>query len=135
MNLYEMLRSSIFGVISRIAFGQKCEENEEFLAVIIETLKLAAGTNLGDLLPSLKLLYFFRWFTSSLEKMHRKADRILDNIIEEHRERRKIKGSGSDASENDDCLDVFLGFAENGGPEISLSTNNVKALILVGKSI
>ena len=68
MNLTENIRSSTYGVTSRASFGKKCEEREEFIGVIKEAVKLAAGFDVGDVFPSLKLLHYFSGVTATLEK-------------------------------------------------------------------
>ena len=130
MNLTENLHSSTYAVTSRAAFGMKFKEHKEFIRVTKKVLRLAAGFDVGDVFPSLKFLHFFCGVTPTLEKLHKEADRIMDTTIEEHIERSKKKSSGG-APVDEDLVDVLLGYAENGSSEFSLTTNNIKAVILV----
>ncbi|XP_030519080.2 cytochrome P450 71D11-like [Rhodamnia argentea] len=128
INLTTRLFSSNYGVTSIAAFGKKCKEQEEFISVVTESIKFAAGFEVGDVFPSSKWLHVISGMRPRLEKLHQRADRIMNNIIREKREAR-AKRSG-DETTHDDLLDILLRYADHCGPEFSLTTDNIKAVIL-----
>ncbi|KAF3456727.1 hypothetical protein FNV43_RR01381 [Rhamnella rubrinervis] len=86
------------------AFGDKSKEQERFVSLLKEVVKLAGGFNIADLFPSVHLLQLLSGLRPKLERLHREADRIIDNIIKEHKDQetrkagRDIFAAGSDTS-------------------------------------
>lgn len=65
-----------------------------------------------------------------LEKIHRKIDMILDNIVKEHKaSKEEAETTGKDTS--NDLLGVFLNLQEHGELEVFLTMKNIKAVLLV----
>jgi hypothetical protein len=70
---------------------------------------------------------------SKLERLQKQADRILENIITEHIQDTATTKS-DEAEVEEDLVDVLLKFHDHGGGlEFSLTTDNIKAVILVSK--
>ena len=95
--------------------------------------ELAIGFNIIDVFPSLKYLYLISGLGTKFERMHEEVDKILENIINEHKEKKATtKADGEDAGA-EDLIDVFLKFhLEHGGDkDFSLTTDNIKAVIVV----
>lgn len=132
INLTQALFSTNYGATSIAAFGKKFEEQEEFISVVTESAGLAGGFEVGDLFPSSKWLHVISKMKPQLEKLHQQADRIMNNIIRERREERAKRRD--DETRHEDLIDVLLRFADPGGSAFSLTTDNIKAVILVGKS-
>lgn len=130
INLTEKIYSSTYGFTSRVAFGMKTKEQEikMFVSVVQETISLASGFELADLYPSIKLLQVISGIGSKLRRLHQESDRILENIIDEHKLKRLSKFDHSQQKE--DLVDVLLNFQEDGA-ELPLTTDNIKAVILV----
>ncbi|KAF8031699.1 hypothetical protein BT93_D0807 [Corymbia citriodora subsp. variegata] len=128
INLTQKLFSTNYGATSIAAFGKKFKEQEEFISVVTESVKLAAGFEVGDVFPSSKWLHVISGMKPRLEKLHQRADRIMNNVIREKREERAKRRD--DETRHDDLIDVLLRFADPGGPEFSLTTDNIKAVIL-----
>ncbi|KAL7249122.1 hypothetical protein ACSBR1_011315 [Camellia fascicularis] len=61
--------------------------------------------------------------------MHKRIDQILENILNEHRERKRITESGNGEAE-EDLVDVLLRIQQHGDLEFPLTDNNIKAVIL-----
>ncbi|BBN69624.1 cytochrome P450, family 71 subfamily B, polypeptide 7 [Prunus dulcis] len=122
INLTEEIYSSTYTVTSRAAFGKKNKDHEKFIYAVKETIKVAAGFDLADVFPSVKLL--------NLIRLHKETDRIMEDIIKEHKKDRATSDCGEGEAE-EDLVDVLLKFHERGnGFEFSLTTDNIKAVIL-----
>ncbi|PRQ32154.1 putative premnaspirodiene oxygenase [Rosa chinensis] len=129
INLTEKIYSSTYMITSRAAFGKKSKYHEDFIDVVKEGTQLAGGFDLADVFPSFSLLHMITGMRPKLERLHKKSDRILENIIKEHKDKATSKGSEREAQE--DLVDVLLKFHEdNDGPEFNLTTDNIKAVIL-----
>ncbi|KAL7207603.1 hypothetical protein ACSBR1_029535 [Camellia fascicularis] len=61
--------------------------------------------------------------------MHKRIDQILENILNEHKERKRITESGKGEAE-EDLVDVLLGIQKHGDLQFPLTDNNIKAVIL-----
>ena len=128
------LTKEVFTAISRItirtAFGNKCKDNQTFISIIKQAVQIASGFDLGDLYPSAKWLQHISGLKPKLEKLHREADRIMQNIIDEHKEDklRATQGKGEEVEE--DMIDVLLKFQHN-QQEFHLTNDSIKAVIMV----
>jgi flavonoid 6-hydroxylase len=129
MNLTKEVFSTIFTITSRVAFGKKCKDNQKFISVVKESVAVAGGFELGDLFPSYKWLQNISGLKHKLEKLHKQADKIMQNIIDDHREANKSKVNEDEGEKvEEDLVDVLLN-------QDCLSDNSVKAVILVSMHI
>ena len=96
-------------------------------SVILEVTHMATGFMLADLYPSVKLLPWITRDQMKIQRMYRKIDRLLDSIIEEHK---ADKAAGDGGGEVDDLMDVLLRIQQD-GTEYPLTTQNIKAVVLV----
>ncbi|EHA8588635.1 Premnaspirodiene oxygenase [Cocos nucifera] len=120
-NLF-MLNNSI---ITRAVIGNRCKDPNTFLFVMTEMVKLAGGFDLADLFPSSFLLGRISRMPSKMQRYHQKLDRIMDDIIRDHQERKKAK------LVEEDLLDVLLRIQEEGGlPSTPLTMDSIKAVVL-----
>ncbi|WVZ12922.1 hypothetical protein V8G54_017452 [Vigna mungo] len=129
-NLSEALLTSNYAIISRAAFGKTCKEQEEYISVQKEVLKAAGGFDIGDLFPSATWLQNFTGLRPTLERLHRKSDQILENIMREHKDKRSKSKEGLVEAE-EDLVDVLLKFQDDSGEnqDICLTDDNIKAII------
>jgi cytochrome P450 len=67
----------------------------------------------------------------TLEKIHARLDKILQDIINEHRSKKEMAAKTGADEEEHDLVDVLLGIQDQGDTEFSLTDNNIKAIILV----
>ncbi|KAJ4725250.1 Cytochrome P450 [Melia azedarach] len=128
INLTDKVYALMYGITSRAAFRNKSRDQEAFVSVIEETTKVAAGFNIADLFPSIGLLQSITGVRSHVERLHQEADRILENIIGEHKKRNETLKNGK-SEEDEDLVDVLLRIQEHGDLELPLSTDNIKAVI------
>ncbi|XP_061978092.1 desmethyl-deoxy-podophyllotoxin synthase-like [Populus nigra] len=129
VNLSRMLFSVAYNITTRAAFSKLRKEEEIFVPLVQGIIQVGAGFNIGDLFPSIKLLPWITGMRSRMERLHQEADRILESIIKEHRAR-KAEGNSSNESKADDLVDVLLDLQEHGKLDFSLTTDNIKAVIL-----
>lgn len=125
INLTEKIHSTTYAITSRAAFGKKSKDQEEFKSIVLDSAKIASGFDLVDVFPSFGFLDPLIFGTrAKLEKLHQQCDRILGNIIEEHKAEKAKAKSG----ETEDLVHVLLKF-HNNNVGFSLTTDNLKAVI------
>ncbi|XP_054797520.1 cytochrome P450 71D10-like [Prosopis cineraria] len=123
INLSNMIMSMTNAIVARAAFGERSRDQEAFLRCAKQALKLAGGFYIADFFPSMKLLQNISGMKAKLERLHVEIDRILDNIIDDHRKKKSDKVE-------EDLVDVFLKIQEQNNLEVPISLNNIKATIL-----
>ncbi|KAJ8754909.1 hypothetical protein K2173_015421 [Erythroxylum novogranatense] len=125
INLSRMIFSLTYGVTSRAAFGKKHDDQGAFISAIHKVVELAAGFSVVDMYPSIKVLQLLSGMRSKLVRLHKETDRILESIINEHRNRKTEK-----SSYEEDLVDVLLRLQKEGGLDFPLSDDNIKSVIL-----
>ncbi|KAE8715013.1 hypothetical protein F3Y22_tig00110187pilonHSYRG00428 [Hibiscus syriacus] len=114
-------------------FTGRCKRYGAFFSILTKLTELGSGFSIVDMFPSVKLLPVITGMRSKLERLHPDLDAMLESIIEEHRAS-NAKPKKSD-DEIDDLVDVLLNLQDHGGSEIPLTTDNIKAVILVSSLI
>ncbi|XVF77881.1 hypothetical protein PTKIN_Ptkin14bG0083100 [Pterospermum kingtungense] len=127
VSLKKRLQSLSYGIISRAAFGAKYKDQEDFASLVQELSDALSGFSVADLFPSLKLLHVITGATSKFKKLHQKFDKILQNIIEEHRARKDTSKSSKEAKY---LVHVLLDLQDHGDLGIPLTDSTIKAVIL-----
>ncbi|XP_059437064.1 cytochrome P450 71D8-like [Corylus avellana] len=125
IDLSEHIFTSTTTVLCRAAFGSKCKDQDEFLSLTKKTVAYSGGFELADLYPSHKFVHLISRTKSKLQKIHAKMDKILKNIIREHRENRMSTSS----AKTEDLVDVLLGLQQSDKLELPITTNNIKGVI------
>ncbi|KAK4378995.1 hypothetical protein RND71_000857 [Anisodus tanguticus] len=115
-------------ITAREAFGKKCKHKDEFIAAMKTITELSGGFDKPDIFPSYKILHSLSGVKPTIEKIHQMVDKILENIIE-HKENRKEMISNM--LHKEDLVDVLLRVQESGDLDIPISSNTLKAVILV----
>ncbi|QCD99390.1 Cytochrome P450 [Vigna unguiculata] len=131
INLTEAVSSSMYNIISRAALGKKrTKDQDEFMSILQRGVVGAGGFDIGELFPSATWLQHLTGLRPMLEKVHQEMDRILEAIIDEHREARSKAKYGHESDE--DLVDVLLNFhdANDTNQEVCLTINNIKAVIM-----
>ncbi|GAU34048.1 hypothetical protein TSUD_16360 [Trifolium subterraneum] len=128
INITQLVVSSTFDIIARAVFGSKCKV-QEFVS-LGNGESIAGGFDIAELFPSAKWLQRVSGYRPKLEKFHRQIDRILENIIIEHKEAKSKAKEGQ--GEGEDLVDVLQKFQGciDSDQDICLSDNNIKAIIL-----
>lgn len=121
-------------VISRMTMRQRCSDNEdeadEVRKLVQETAELTGKFNLSDFIWFCKNLDL-QGFGRRLKEVRDKFDAIMERIIKEHEEARKIKKEMGGGNSVKDLLDILLDISEDDGSEMKLTRENIKAFILV----
>uniref|UniRef100_A0A7N2LEW5 Cytochrome P450 n=1 Tax=Quercus lobata TaxID=97700 RepID=A0A7N2LEW5_QUELO len=131
INLSEKIFLSTYCTAFRAAIGKKCKYEKEFISLIKEMFTLGGAFDLPDFFPSLKFLGFLTGIKPALLKTHRNTDKILNDIINDHKKKRSsISAKKSEESDNDDMIDVLLKLQETGDLGFNVTSNHIKAVTL-----
>ncbi|XWS51766.1 hypothetical protein CRYUN_Cryun11dG0011400 [Craigia yunnanensis] len=79
--------------------------------------------------PSSEVLKQISGVRIKLEKLHQDSDRILENIVNDHKERRNSMMEACYEQVEGDLVDVLLKFQYQGDLEFPLTNDNIKAVI------
>ncbi|XP_024930823.2 desmethyl-deoxy-podophyllotoxin synthase-like [Ziziphus jujuba] len=132
INFTEKIYSLTSSITCRTAFGDKRQDEHEFVSLSEEAISLAGGFDIAELFPSNKFLQITRRMaTNKLKKVRSKVNQILENIIHEHRQKHMTEKNGGDESwpREEDLVDVLLRLQQSGSREFPLTTDNIKAVI------
>ncbi|KEH26493.1 cytochrome P450 family 71 protein [Medicago truncatula] len=130
INLTQAVTSSVYTIVSRSAFGNKCKDQEKFISVIKQSIKVSAGFNLGDLFPSTKWIEHVTGLRPKLESFQRQTDQIFENIIKDHKEAKHTKPKEDEGEVEEDLVDVLLKYEDGSNLDFSLTKDNIKAIIM-----
>ncbi|KAK5833876.1 hypothetical protein PVK06_017742 [Gossypium arboreum] len=114
-----------YAITARAAFGKKCKDQEAFISVFTEETKVKSGFFTSEFFPSLKFLDAVSGLKHRVENIHGETDRIVGNILNDHKESR-AKGRSED-EDKEDLVDLLLRLQEDG--EFPLIDNNIKAIL------
>ncbi|KAB2606101.1 premnaspirodiene oxygenase-like [Pyrus ussuriensis x Pyrus communis] len=107
INITEQIYSFTYGFTSRAAFGIKSKDQDKFIDIVKQAMKVAGGFDVADIFPSVSLLHLIK---------HKKD---------------MATSESHDVEAREDLIDVLLKFhEEESGLEFSLTADNVKAIIL-----
>ncbi|CAN1228767.1 Desmethyl-deoxy-podophyllotoxin synthase [Linum grandiflorum] len=130
VNLSAMTSTVTGSVTSRAAFGRVQELTDDFMVVLDNFSDATAGFRLSDLYPSLKLLPYLSGFKWKLEKMHKMSDRILGEIIDRHKAKRRLRVGEDHVHDDEDLVDVLLNMQENHELGVPMTMDVIKAVTL-----
>ncbi|KAL5168520.1 Cytochrome P450 71D8 [Glycine soja] len=130
IDLSGKLFSLLGTTVSRAAFGKENDDQDEFMSLVRKAITMTGGFEVDDMFPSLKPLHLLTRQKAKVEHVHQRADKILEDILRKHMEKRtRVKeGNGSEA-EQEDLVDVLLRLKESGSLEVPMTMENIKAVI------
>ncbi|XP_059294999.1 premnaspirodiene oxygenase-like [Lycium ferocissimum] len=137
INLTEKMYALANAVICRAAFGKRRkEESAYFMSLIKEVSLMITVLDISEVFPSLKFLQTITGTSAKLVKLHKKLDKMLDMIIEEHKEKlqqvnMELKDGEEESIRKEDLVNLLLRLQESGTLEFPFSTDNIKAVIMV----
>uniref|UniRef100_A0ACD5YBX2 Uncharacterized protein n=1 Tax=Avena sativa TaxID=4498 RepID=A0ACD5YBX2_AVESA len=123
VNVSRRISALITDSSMRAMLGDRFKRTEEFLDTLDESVKLLNGFNLSDLFPSSWLVSFLTGATRLAKENHGKMFDLMDYAIRQHQEGRSAAGA------TDDLVDVLLRIQKEGGLEVPLTTEMIKAVI------
>ncbi|KAK7331675.1 hypothetical protein VNO80_28412 [Phaseolus coccineus] len=124
INLTQNIYPMTYGITARAAFGKKSRYQQVFISKIEEQLNLMGGFSMADLYPSSRVLEMMA--KVKFEKIHIEIDRVLQDIIEEHRHRHRRSGEWE---AEEDLVDVLLKYQKENDSGTHLTDDNIKAVI------
>lgn len=129
IQLKNHLSTMSLNVICRMVLGKKYEENtsvppNELKKMLDEFFLLSGVLNIGDYIPLISFLDL-QGYVKRMKALSKKFDRLLENVLDEHNERRK----GVEGYVAKDVVDVLLQLADNSNLEVKLERNGVKAIV------
>ncbi|KAI9116421.1 hypothetical protein K1719_012588 [Acacia pycnantha] len=128
VNLSKLIPLLTNSIVARAAFGKKTKNVEQILSKVDYAVQVGSGLTICDLYPSFKFLKAISWTRYKLAKAHREVDRLLGNIIDDHKAKKEI---GDDGKAHEDLVDVLLRVQkQNINDEVTLTLDNLKAVIL-----
>ncbi|XWS09699.1 hypothetical protein CRYUN_Cryun39dG0011600 [Craigia yunnanensis] len=128
INLSNHIFSLTYGITSRAAFGNKYKDQETYASIVEEITKLASGFDITDIYPSFRVLHLISGISQKLGTLQQKSDKILQGIINEHRERLET-GKKGEGEAKEDLITVLLKIQQLGDLEFPLTDNDIKAVI------
>jgi hypothetical protein len=134
VNLSEMLSTTSNNIISRCIVGQKFEDKngKSMLGELSrKAMVLLVAFCFGDFFPSLGWIDVLTGLILSMKATFRELDVFLDQVIEEH----KTKKSDGGHPNSLDFVDILLRLQKNDMPDFKLSTDNLKAILVVDLSL
>ncbi|KAJ6386914.1 hypothetical protein OIU78_016779 [Salix suchowensis] len=131
-NLSKMIGLYANDVLCRVALGRDFSGGGEydrhgFQKMLDDYQALLGGFSLGDYFPSMEFVHSLTGMKSKLRYTFRRFDQFFDEVITEHR------NSKGEQEEKKDLVDILLDIQKDGSSEISLTMENVKAVILVSE--
>ncbi|KAJ1441274.1 Cytochrome P450 [Sesbania bispinosa] len=134
INLSKMINSLVYGLISRVALGGKSEDQEAFITVMKDVIKIIASFSIADLFPSIEVLQVLTGIRSKAEKLHQEIDRILEKIVNDHREvSSETRAINEKAGE--DLVDVLLRLQKQNNLDHPITDSNIKANMLISTTV
>nr|UXF47972.1 cytochrome P450 CYP726-1a [Euphorbia poissonii] len=122
VNLTKVIFELTSSIMITTAVGKNCKQKERLLSISGGVNEAATSFGVADAFPSCKLLHYIAGVKSKPKKLHEEVDRILEEIINEHKSNRN--------SEADNLLDVLLDLQKTGNLHVPLTNESIKAAIL-----
>ncbi|CAN0924314.1 Desmethyl-deoxy-podophyllotoxin synthase [Linum grandiflorum] len=126
VDMRRLFASLTSNVTSKAAFGAMEKAREAFVGLVDKIIETHEGFGVSDLFPSLKFLPVVTGFRRKLESIHRAADSILEEIINQHRDKRR---RSDDDQYTEDIVDILLNLQETGDLPLPLTDDVIKAVV------
>ncbi|XP_028786247.1 cytochrome P450 71D8-like [Neltuma alba] len=115
-------------IVWRVAFGDKSKDGEELVKLLHSALEQLARFQFADLFPSLKLIHFMTGMNTKLMKIHKKFDKVLEDIVQEN-QKKHMRGGDESALEEENLVQVLLRIQRSESLDVPITTDNIKAVI------
>ncbi|GAU50866.1 hypothetical protein TSUD_86260 [Trifolium subterraneum] len=116
----------------RVAFGKRYREGKgnKFQEVLLEFGELLATICIGDYIPWLDWLGKVNGFNKRAEKCAKYLDEFIEEVIDEHINRRSDGDVSVDSEDHNDFVDVLLSVQKTNAIGFPIERTSIKALIL-----
>jgi hypothetical protein len=131
INLSEKLLSLTNTSISRAAFGEKCKSQDEYILLVKEMMTICSGFNVADLFPSLRFLGFISGLKPTLKRVYLRIDKILQEIIDDHKMEMMTIGTSKDFPGKEDLIHVLLKVRESSELKLDITAEHIKGVSMV----
>ncbi|KAL8232505.1 hypothetical protein R6Q57_002283 [Mikania cordata] len=125
VNVTEKIFMMMNAISFRVSIGSRCKNQAKLLELIEQIFLAAGGFDVADLYPSFKLLHLVTGLRKKLMKIHHDVDEMFEGIISDHLDRR-----AAGETDHSDLLDVMLRLKDEGGLQIPITNDNIKAILL-----
>ncbi|CAL5023558.1 unnamed protein product [Urochloa decumbens] len=130
VNLTQKISTYIADSTVRAIIGsRRLKDRDEYLKMLKGLFAIMPGMSLPDLFPSSRLAMLLSRAPARILAYRRRMRRIMDGIIQEHRDRASA-GDEEEEEEVEDFVDVLLRLQEEAGSEFPLTTENIKTVML-----
>lgn len=109
--------------------GYKKGEDDELLLLLNQLMEMGGAVIMYQMFPSLNFLHYLTGLRTSGENIHKKMDKILEDVLEERKD--AMRGDGEIEEEEENLVDALLRLQARGDFDFPLTTNTIKAVILV----
>ncbi|KAF3458026.1 hypothetical protein FNV43_RR02690 [Rhamnella rubrinervis] len=114
---------------------EKSRDQEAYIEISKQISKLAGGFYVSDMYPSIKMLQWIGGLRHKLEKVHEEADRIVGNILSDHKEKKITKSEPYNHEEEaddhqEDFVDILLKIQDSDQHDFPLTDSNIKAVLM-----
>ncbi|KAK7359297.1 hypothetical protein VNO77_01250 [Canavalia gladiata] len=124
INLTKEIESLTIAIIAKAANGKRCTDQETFISTMEQMLEMLGGFSIADFHPSIKVLPLLTGMKAKLERAQRENDKILENMIKDHKEPKNNHGEM-----HKDFIDILLEIQKKDDLGIPLTHNNIKGVI------
>ncbi|XP_054791249.1 cytochrome P450 71D8-like [Prosopis cineraria] len=116
-------------IVRRVAFGDEREYGEELVQLLHTALEQLARFQFADLFPSMKLVHLMIGMDAKLVKIHKKFDKVLEDILQENQKKYMRAEAGQSALGEENLVQVLLRIQHSESLDIPITTDNIKAVI------
>ncbi|KAL6973074.1 hypothetical protein U1Q18_027248 [Sarracenia purpurea var. burkii] len=128
-DLTKLLGQYANDTLCRVAFGRDFTgggdyDRRGFQKLLRDDEVLLGGFSIGDFFPSMEFIHTLTGMKSKLQNTSKRFDELFDEVIKEHLNPEREK------EEHKDLVDVLLEIQKDEDAEMTLTMDNVKAIIL-----
>ncbi|KAJ8755026.1 hypothetical protein K2173_015538 [Erythroxylum novogranatense] len=130
VNLSKKLYSMTHDIALTAAFGRECKDKDAYLSIVYNIVKQVSGFFFVNLFPSIEMPFeLVTGLRAKVEKLHQEKDKLVQKILDEHKERMtRAQGEGK-PQEFEDLIDVLLKLGEEGDLEFPITDDTIKAIL------
>lgn len=125
INFRQIMNQTVNNVICRATLGDTYKDQKELIELLNDMMNGLGDMDVVSYFPSLQFLNGISGKKGKWLKTHKQLDIILDDILEEHKNR---KGQSRD---HEALLDVLVRVKEAGDLDVPITNVNIKAVVLV----